>query len=511
MSVLTGGNIYSYHENKLILLDTIISQSQMKAAFEDVFNELDVNHFLIEDDYVDQDFLIDYSNYYVSCYHSYERFCKRIHFFTETAGFKITKRQLTTVLTKGSEEEILDFTRKINQIYLGFMVIRPFDRRRIGRTCLKLSEFKLKNRFVLTRTYVANLYGIPLTVESFAFQEQDEATAACASIALWSTFNYTGKRFQHAIPSPSEVTKLALSEASHAKKFPNKGLSTEQMAVAITKIGLIPSIINTSDERTLKSHIYAYLKANIPLICGLSVYDITKDGNVILGTKTFHAVTIGGYSFESALQRDSLDDEICLYSDRLNSFYVHDDQLRPFAKMDFHTTYILFEENMPIIPIKTSWEASKYSNKKNRRYAKIESLIIPSESIIRKTLNDIILEVSVIEKFYHRGTDLVDEEKILPKQVLEWDIFLTEINELKASILLSDKTVYGGKQIFLQQKFPKYLWRARATGRAGDLFEILIDATDTKNGHSPITAVCYEKIPYEIFSHFRNKNQKLKS
>ncbi len=60
--------------------------------------------------------------------------------------------------------------------YLGFIVVKPLPRTIIGRTCLKTYDSKGGTRhFPIVRRYPVHLFGIPLRVETLAFQEQDQA------------------------------------------------------------------------------------------------------------------------------------------------------------------------------------------------------------------------------------------------------------------------------------------------------------------------------------------------
>ena len=43
--------------------------------------ELDATTVLLETDYVDRDYLEDYSRYYVKCFNRYGERCARLHFF----------------------------------------------------------------------------------------------------------------------------------------------------------------------------------------------------------------------------------------------------------------------------------------------------------------------------------------------------------------------------------------------------------------------------------------------
>lgn len=162
--------------------------------FEEYFKEIKAKIILVETNYIDRDFLDDYAGYYVKCFHCYEHRCTRLHFFdiafdeTEFYHLLVNKGPLSI--------------KKLQQSYLGFIVIKPLPQTIIGRTCLKTYPTENASRYYpIIRNYSINLYGIELFVKSLAYQEQDHVVAACATSALWSAFHGTGMLFQHRIPS----------------------------------------------------------------------------------------------------------------------------------------------------------------------------------------------------------------------------------------------------------------------------------------------------------------------
>ena len=65
------------HANKEVICTKVHGE-----YFENYFRELGAKTILIENNYVDRDFLDDFSQYYVRCFSQYERRCQRIHFFS---------------------------------------------------------------------------------------------------------------------------------------------------------------------------------------------------------------------------------------------------------------------------------------------------------------------------------------------------------------------------------------------------------------------------------------------
>lgn len=281
-------------ENLKQIYQLILGDSWSITARHESFGEyfthpdIDVKVFLIEDDYIDRDYITDYSTYFATCFHDYGRWCKRIHLFS----FDFTKNDFDNNLRAANK----NFIENLQKNYKGFIVVRPIPAH-IGKTCLATySNDPIRGReYPVTNTYYVNLYGIELSVVSLAYQEQDGSVAVCASSALWSALNRTGQQFHHKIPSPAQVTQLATSESHIVRNLPNNGLTAEQLGVGITALGLEPQIYTLASAKANKAIIYAYLKAGIPVICGLKLFKMHTDNHLEMIAE--HAVTINGGDF----------------------------------------------------------------------------------------------------------------------------------------------------------------------------------------------------------------------
>jgi hypothetical protein len=211
------------------------------------FSDLSARTILFETDYIDHDFFDDFSAYYISCFLPYQRICSRMHFF----DIPFNRDQFRALLT--GNQSLL--TREALQAhYLGFIVVKPLPVTVIGKTCLKTYPPDGGRRhFPISRRYDAHLFGIPLAVDTLAFQQQDSVVAACASSALWAVFQGTGKLFHHHIPSPVEITRMALTNPqSEERTLPNKGLFPEEIACAIRQVGLEPFPMGVKTSTALK-------------------------------------------------------------------------------------------------------------------------------------------------------------------------------------------------------------------------------------------------------------------
>ena len=182
--------------------------------------DLDAKTCVLEDKYVDKDYLVDYQKFYSRSFDEEKRFTERIHFFVEDFS--------TTKFEESLENNDIEYLRKS---YLGFVVIRPIkgsDRKRlIGRTLLNAypDEKGSEKRVFIRGNYDVSLFGIPLSVSSLPFQVQDQGVSACATIALWTALHPLADTYGIQRLSPAEITELSTSFPSEYRNFPSSGLN----------------------------------------------------------------------------------------------------------------------------------------------------------------------------------------------------------------------------------------------------------------------------------------------
>jgi hypothetical protein len=379
--------------------------------------------------------------------------------------------------------------RNIQEGYLGFVVVKPLPRTVIGRTCLKTYPIENRRYFPIVRSYTANLFGVELTVDSLAFQEQDHVVAACATSALWSVFQGTGIRFQHTIPSPVEITRAATERSPiETRILPSRGLSAAMMAHAIRNVGLEPYLVNVSNEHILKSTVYAYLRGGIPMILGIELRDLSDDKHRSMG---FHAVAVTGFSLGGNAPIPIGDTRFSLTASKMDKLYVHDDQVGPFARMEFDGTKITIEKDAlgkqaSLNSLSTSW-----IGKNNTRSVRASPtiLLIPLYHKIRIPYGVIHDTIVSFDSFI----ELLRKSLLVPFDGrMEWDIYLTTSNELKTE-LLEAKTISGDYyRDILLECMPRFLWRATARHQDTPFMDLLFDATDIEQGPFFVRAIEYD-------------------
>jgi hypothetical protein len=456
--------------------------------FEEYFREIGACTIVIENSYVDRDFLDDFMGYYVSCFKKYYSNCTRLHFFCNSFLKEDFDHLLSGQLSTITEEQL-------QSSYLGFIVVKPLPKTIIGRTCLKTYAENNRRHFSVNRDYQVNLFGVPLNVQSLAFQEQDHVVSACATSAIWSIFQGTGFLYQHPILSPVDITKIACQNLPIENRFfPNDGLFVPQMAQVIRSVGLEPYLVKPQTEEVFKSSLYAYLHDGIPALLGFALADTSslKGSSTAAQYRGNHAVAVTGYSLGHASTTPYSGTGFCLKASRIDRIYVHDDQIGPFSRMIFdniHIPLLINGEKVTATSLSTSWRGKDGKIGSMRAYPDI--ILVPLYHKIRipfDTVEEIIVCFDAfIEKF--RATKLINLD-----ERLEWDIFLTTNNKFKSSILHSKGLRHDKKLNILKEQMPRFIWRAIAYCKDNSILELLFDATDIEQSFFMLNAIGYDEV-----------------
>lgn len=472
--------------NKSKATPDIVNKKFISTYFENYFDHLGAKKIIVENCYIDKDFLDDYCGYYVRCFEKYDRECTRLHFFNKNFTIKSFGQ-----LLKGEDCPISK--EKLNSAYLGFVVIKPLPQTIIGRTCLKTyGSDNGRRTFPITRPYKANLFGIDLEVKSLAFQEQDHVVSACATSALWSVFQESGKLFQHPIPSPVDITKIACDPLPLETRYlPNDGLTAKQMAHAIRSVGLEPFLIKANNEQVLKSSVYAYLHIGIPILMVFALIDVSKSKEKgSLGKYlALHAAAITGYSIgkKSAIPYEG--SNFVTKASMIDKLYAHDDQVGPFARMIFgkKISFSLGGKKLTQPSLETSWSGE--DNITGSVRAVPNYLLIPVYHKIR--IPYVKIEEKIIQ--FNDFIEILREQEILSlENSIEWDIYLTTINEFKSNIFQSDSLPAKLKKEILTDLMPRFLWKASAFFEGNRVLDLLFDATEIEQGLTLKQAIGYE-------------------
>ena len=472
----------------------INTKKQINYLFN-YLKDLSAKTILLESDYIDKDYLEDHSRYYVKCFTTYGERCARLHFFSHEFDHptfaKIFNHSLGT-----KNEEAENVVKALQDNYLGFIVIKPLPKTFIGKTCLKLYDSfnQSEQRQIISRTYRANLFGVDLTIDTVAFQEQDKVISACATTAVWTSLQALDKSDSRNPPSSSEITLAAINHIENSSNcFPNEGLTNKQILRALDIYGFrnhhidLTQIDNQSFPRIIRI-IKSYIDSGLPVILGVNVFSIAEDEQQPKQLDSIaedeqqpeqldyiadHAVTVLGYK----------------ENNQGTVIYLHDDRLGPFARAKITTVKKLLPdtytndsiESSSCIYLQEKDEDSQWLDPK--QILMPDSLIIPNHRKVRISVELIDNTcLSIVDEFneYYKKITNNGSKASLPK--LTYEIKLENVSQLKSRILKS--LLLQNKAEFLTKSAAKFLWSAKFFLNDELSLEVLFDSTDIPQGNA---------------------------
>ena len=401
---------------------------------------------LQENEYIERNFSIDYSNYYSRSFNSIPKKVIRYHFFS------LPQEKLRVMLNYCFNGKLGKPYQCLRDSYLGYIVIKPTHH--FGKIVLhRFPEAHTTNRNIcrVQNVYKSNkihLFGLPFILDTLPFQEQDQAVAACATISIWTALQCLADKFKLNVRlAPSEITTLAFDVGGiiTTVKFPNEGLNIYQIINVFSKLGfhvLTYDVNNavTFDKNYLPKLLMSYLRFGIPILATLNMKKYKDDhfDNNEIG----HAVVISGFQFDKKAHK-------------ITELYVHDDQVGPYSAVKFVNDDI------------TSWQ---YEWLNKCKEVQLDLLLVPLYPKIRLNFTKLYIGF-----YLKHGLENFNTE-----------IFLTDINAYKKS-LIEDiiKNLTGNRALkkslkgILYKQLPRYLWIIRCREKDDTIItDFVIDATE---------------------------------
>jgi hypothetical protein len=341
---LSSASSLRFHDFKAA--DPLLGLHNAQSVYlHDYLIDLKARSVVEEPTYFDHDYLAEFEAFYARSSRSYPNTCRRLHFFD---GEPVTRDILEQALG-GDETKVA----ALRASYLGFVVVRPIPAAPLGRTIVRLYPDPKKEtpRVVTSRSYAAHLCGLRLEVEGLAWQQQDSAVGACATVALWSLMHSSAFDEHHAIPTTAEVTRLAGRGGLGQRVFPSGGLTLIQIIEAIKGAGLAPIVVTGKRSSDSSSACFsaaefcgslaAMIRAGFPvLVSGALVEDEKERGK--------HAVCAVG--FRDAGHAGPLEGGSVLFQDSLvPHLYVHDDNIGPNVRLSVaeHNGQVVLKRDPP--------------------------------------------------------------------------------------------------------------------------------------------------------------------
>ena len=444
---------------------------------------------ILEKQYIDRYYMEEYEHYYSSCFKKMTNYCQRLHFFKEGISDDFFEKYLA-----GNNSA----KKQIMSDYLGYIVLRPLETIRVGRTVLKTYDDDFKRDYI-TRKYEAHLAGLSLPIKSIAFQQQDRAVGVCATTAIWSSLQKISNDNGFHCPGPYEISQKAIGYTIPlGRTYPQEaGLNSEQMCQAIVRTGFKPLIINCSSQKfnQFKTVLLGYFNSNIPPTMPLCHINF----------KTGNAITITGHSVKSG---DCLFDENLNINVReLEKIYIHDDRIGPYVsttleERKFETSELERAQNNGFC------SDTAISIKVDSEEWLVSDIIIPLYHKIRLTIPDILkLSYPILCRFQEQD---VRSKYVVDVKIVKGGKYLEEIRDNKK--LLKKEKIHFLKEVNLS----RYVGIAEVTRNGLPYFAILWDTTDIprnkfKNfeGYAQgiLGVVCYDNSARLLFKDFWNRGK----
>jgi hypothetical protein len=412
----------------------------------DYLDDIKAKTCVYEKDYIDKDYLIDYSKFYARSFQDHGRKTERFHFFSNN----FTEEQFKTALASGDKKFITSLQKK----YLGFIVIKPIIDRRghklVGRTVLGTYPEHDNGdvRKFIKNDYTVSLFGIPLKVEGLPYQQKDEGVGLCATITCWSSLFPLMNLFGIQTSSPFEITERSTTFPDDSRNFPPEGLTLQQMKTYFSSEGLETEFIDpkiedptiTEKDDIVADVIKAYNHLGLPVIATLNV----KKQDVITD---FHAILISGYRHKNW---------------DVKELYIHDDNIGPYH-------HIMQTEERKHNSRFSQW--SETDSAGAQVDYELDRLIVPVYPKIRLCFTGIY---RVLLR-YRRGTDTLVAARNLP-QGSRTELFLTNIRSYKEYLFNQGKI--ENKDTKLLHPMPRFMWIIRIHIEDMPIFDYCFDATN---------------------------------
>lgn len=214
----------------------------------------------------------------------------------------------------------------------------------------------------------------------------------------------------------------------------------------------------------------------LPVIAGVLIENIG-----------LHAITLTGYSLkEDIFLRQEGNKCIPFTGLRIDKFYVHDDQIGPFSKLEIEAIEINIQKekyDRNLIKFKSSWT---HPEKEEKLLFYPIVLIIPVYSKIRLTFLDC---QDWLTRFDETISQLFTNSSDLNR---EWNLTLTTTNQYKKDIKKNNIDNEVLRSLLLKQH-PRFIWRAKLTINNIEVLEFLFDATEINHSFPIYQIIWYSE------------------
>lgn len=463
---------------------------------------------IFEADYVDEDYRDEYSSFYSKAFKDYPPRCVRMHFFS------------TKIATHARE------LGRFRKHYLGFMVLRPTDIHRMGRTVVCPIITNPHQEFIHCHAvFKTHILGEEFAVEGMPFIQQDTQVGACAQASLWMVARYMSARFNLRQYFPAQINGMAKSTITLGRQLPaERGLIEWQMLDALEGMGFSAVSYSRDDIAHCSQHIDVVFSdakqkgknrnrvqaRRLRDLCTTSkladiAYRYIESGLPVVFSTRNHALVGIGHTYNPATHAKTT-------IQRIPAFIVHNDSVGPYGT----------------IPI---FGAQKRAT--DLTFSQVESIIavIPPEV----TLSGEEAESMARWRFENLLSEPVDPSHGMPMDVIikrlrpdlkkalgvfEYRTYLMPSTEFQRDLRIAVKAKRFHRSLGLklvQLDYPKYIWITEISSRAllnrpskADrqcFARIIIDSTAPAKTKGELVIHCFDFVCLQDRNSRQAKNQ----
>lgn len=425
---------------------------------------------LIEDHYVDRDYVEDMAIFYARSLRAYPPHCQRMHFFSES--FDETTWRALLVQANGGEAESV--RQRLQNAYLGFSVIRPLPGSPLGRTVVatfgpEASDGR-RREFGGSREYAVHLGGFELHVEGLAFQQQDRGVSACATIALWSAVHRVAPLEGLPVMTPAQITEAATRYyLPGGRSLPSEGLTPNQVCEAIRAGGLAPIVIRATSPETDRAQLLGYMSSGLAPVLAAET----------LSTGEGHAVCAVGVKMGPVKPQTDMDLAYRDGATALEGLYLHDDRLGPYASADIYGF-----TDPGTTSARTALRIRWPSSEDEEDHLLLRAIIVPAPAKIRLT----------VARMRSLGFSIADATGTLLDRIVELNCRYEVASSYRAKAFQFDLTDDNAYRLAHALVLSRYIGLIELSDDEGPLLDVLLDSTETVANPSVLACVARRRL-----------------
>ena len=420
---------------------------------------------LIEDHYVDRDYVEDMAIFYARSLRAYPPYCQRMHFFSES--FDETKwRDLLVRANRGEAENVRQW---LQDAYLGFCVTRPLPGSPLGRTVVATfgpqASGGFRREFGGTREYTVHLGGFELYVEGLAFQQQDQGVSACAQIALWSAIHRVAPMEGLPAMTPAQITEAATRYyLPGGRALPSEGLTVNQLCEAIRAGGLAPIVIPATSPEIDRAQLLGYMRSGLAPVLAAET----------LSTREGHAVCAVGVKIGAVKPQTDMSLAYRDGATALEGLYLHDDRLGPYASADIYNLTDA-ESGSTKTALRIRWPGRE----DEADHLLLRASVVPVPAKIRLT----------VARMRSLGFPIADATGVLLNRTVDLNCRYDVASSYRTRAFQFDLNDDGAYLLAHGLVLSRYIGLIELSDDEGPLLDVLLDSTETVANPSVLVCV----------------------